>query len=337
MATIRDVARMANVSISTVSLAFSAPGRVSAETLERVQRAAAEVGYAANPVAQSLASGKSRLIGLVVADISNPFFGKLLKEVERCALAAGFLVIISDSGGDPAQERAILDHLNGQRVAGIILSPCGSGEAYIRAFDELKMPLVMFDQKVAGLDADFVGSDNRLASAMLTEHLLQLGHRRIGFIAGTRDLFTTRERVRGFTDTMAASGIEVDRSLIADGQYDGEHAYGAAMRLLTRPDRPSAIIASSNVMALATLQAIGDLGVPCPERISLASIDDVPWINVISPRLTMVVQDATELGRISATRLLDRIAGTIPPKAIGEDFVLTPRFILGNSSAPLRA
>jgi LacI family transcriptional regulator len=333
MATIRDVARMANVSISTVSLAFSAPGRVSAETLERVQRAAAAAGYAANPVAQSLASGKSRLIGLVVADISNPFFGTVLKEVERCALAAGFLVIISDSGGDPAQERAILDHLSGQRVAGIVLSPCGDGEAYIHAFDALKMPVVMFDHKLAGLDCDFVGSDNRLASAMLTEHLLQLGHRRIGFIAGTRELFTTRERVQGFIDTMAASGVEVDRTLITDGQYDDERAYAAAMRLLTRPDRPTAIIGSSNVMAMATLQAIGDLGVPCPERISLAGIDDVPWIDVISPRLTRVVQDATELGRISATRLLERISGAITPKAAGEDFVLTPRFILGTSSA----
>jgi LacI family transcriptional regulator len=132
---------------------------------------------------------------------------------------------------------------------------------------------------------------------------------------------------------MAASGVEVDKTLITDGQYDDERAYAAAMRLLTRPDRPTAIIGSSNVMAMATLQAIGDLGVPCPERISLAGIDDVPWIDVISPRLTRVVQDATELGRISATRLLERIGGAIAPKAAGEDFVLTPRFILGTSSA----
>ena len=265
MATIRDIARMAGVSVSTVSLSFSSPNRVSPETLAKIRKAAAKIGYVVDPVARSLAGGRSRLIGMVVADISNPFFGSLLKEVERCATAAGYLVILSDSGDDVDRERQILEHMSGQRVAGIVLSPCSYGADYVRSFATLKMPVVLFDQKVDGLEHDFVGTDNRLASAMLTRHLLQFGHRHIGLVAGTTGLFTSTERTRGFVETLEGAGIEVDHTLIVDGEYEGDTAYTAAMRILTRSDRPTAIVAANNVMALATLQATYDLGFRCPE------------------------------------------------------------------------
>jgi LacI family transcriptional regulator len=337
MTTIRDIARMAGVSISTVSLAFSSPHRVSPDTLGKVLGAAEAVGYVADPVARSLASGKSRLIGMVVADISNPFFGTLLKEVERCATASGHLVIIADSGGVPAREREILDHMAGQRVAGIVLSPCGQGSDYARSFAGFRMPMVLFDQRVDGLERDFVGTDNRLASAMLTRHLLQLGHRRIGFIAGIPGLFTTRERVAGFQDTLAGAGIDADPGLIVDGFYEGGDAYVTAMRLLTRRDRPSAIVASNNVMALAALQAINELGFRCPEEISLAAVDDVPWANVIVPRLTAAVQDATKMGRLMAERLLARIADPALRDAAPRDIIVPPQFKLGASCRSIEA
>jgi LacI family transcriptional regulator len=317
-----------------VSLAFSSPHRVKPGTLDRILGAAERVGYVADPVARSLASGRSRLIGMVVADISNPFFGRILREIEARATAAGHLVIISDSGGSPQREREILEHLSGQRVAGIVLSPCSHGQDYGRYFETLTMPVVMFDQKIEGVARDFVGTDNQLASAMLTEHLLQQGHRRIAFIAGKKGLFTTVERLEGFRRTMATAGVEVDPSLILDGRYEGEDAYVLVMRLMTRHDRPTAIIASNNVMALGALQALNDLGVKCPARISLASIDDVPWANVISPRLTCSVQDATLLGRLAAERLLARIGDPGFRESPGEDLVIAPRFRLGNSCSP---
>ncbi|MEO6394996.1 MAG: LacI family DNA-binding transcriptional regulator [Devosia sp.] len=333
MATIRDVAKMAGVSISTVSLAFSAKGRVSPDTHQRIWAAAQTVGYVPNPLAQGLKSGRSRLIGMVVGDISNPFFGRLLKGVERTALAHNHMVIVSDSDADAKQELAIIDQLTEQRVAGIILSPHGNAPDYVERIKGLKMPLVMVDHRVPSVEADFVGSDNVLASAMLTEHMIRYGHRRIAHIAGRAGLYTTSQRLKGFLETMQGAGIEVDQSLVADGDYRGERAYAEAMRLMTRADRPTAILAANNVMALGALQAINDLGFICPTDISLTSIDDVPWGNVIQPRITMVVQQVDELARIASEWLLERIRArggdAIPPR----EHILMPQLVVGQSCA----
>lgn len=334
MATIRDVAKLAGVSISTVSLALNEAGPVSLETYQRIWQIAKQVGYAPNPLAQSLKSGRTRLIGMVVGDISNPFFGRLLKEVERLAIDKNHLVVVSDSGADPVRERLILDQLSGQRVAGIILSPHGHSPDYIAHINSLKMPFVLVDHKIEGVEADFVASDNVLAAAMLTEHLIRFGHKRIAHIAGRAGLWTSERRKQGFRDTMRGAGIEVDETLVVDGQYDGERAYAQAMRLLTRQDRPTAIIAANNVMALGSLQAINDLGFKCPAEISLTSIDDVPWGNVIQPRITMVVQPVDEMARIASEWLLERIGNrdgvAIPPR----EHILIPKLVVGKSCAP---
>ena len=334
MATIRDVAKLAGVSISTVSLALNETGPVSLETYRKIWAAAKEVGYAPNPMAQALKSGVTRMIGMVVGDISNPFFGRLLREVERIAIANRHLVIVSDSDGNPEHERAIMDHLSNQRVAGLILSPLGRDEAYVQHIRELRMPLVLIDQKLEGIEADFVASDNVLASAMLTEHIIRLGHTRIAHIAGISGLWTAERRKQGFYETMRAAGIEPDESLVVDGQYKGEAGYEQAMRLLTRADRPTAIVAANNVMALGALQAINDLGFRCPEDISLTSIDDVPWGNVIRPRITMVVQRIDEMARIAAEWLFERIDARggriIPPR----EQILIPKLVVGQSCAP---
>jgi LacI family transcriptional regulator len=334
MATIRDVAKMAGVSISTVSLAFNESSRVNPVTHQRIAAAAQAVGYVPNPLAQSLKSGRSRLIGMVVGDISNPFFGRLLKGVERSALERDHLVIVSDSGAHPEQELAILDHLSDQRVAGLILSPHGKAPEYAARLNQLAMPFVLVDQKVPGVDSDFVGSDNVLASAILTEHLIRFGHRRIAHISGRAGLYTTDMRMKGFVDTMQGAGIEVDPSLVVDGDYEGERAYAETMRLMTRSDRPTAILAANNVMALGALQAINDLGFKCPQDISLTSIDDVPWGNVIQPRITMVVQQIDELARTASEWLFERIrlrgSVPLPPR----EHILSPQLVVGQSCAP---
>ena len=333
MSTIRDVARIAGVSISTVSLTLNHPDRVSADTRRKVADAARAVGYTANPIAQSLKRGRSRLIGMVVADITNPFFGKLLQEIERCAMEADYLVVVCDTAGRVASEQAILTHLSGQLVSGIILSPCGQYVGPADHITGLTMPFVLFDHKLSGVQSDFVGTDNVLASAMLTEHLIRLGHRRIGYIGGTTGLYTAEKRRQGYVETMQASGIEVDPALILDGSYDGEHGYEAAMRLMTmRHARPTAILAASNVMALGALQACNDLSIACPDQVSLAGIDDVPWSKVIRPRVTMAVQPVEEMARIAVRLLMARIAAAEPATIPFQDVILTPHLVTGEST-----
>ncbi len=331
MPNINDVARMAGVSKSTVSLAFNHPDRVHSSTLERVRQASIAVGYAADPLARTLARGRSSIIGMIVDDISVPFFSKVLSEFEKSAVAAGYLVIVSDAAGDVERELALLEHYAGLRVAGVALSPTGHGAEYTAQLKQFKMPMVCFDNRVADLNVDFVGSDNRLASSMITEHLIQLGHTRIAFVAGTPEMHTADERLAGYRETVERSGLKLDDSLVAPGRYDGEVAYSEAMKLLTRQDRPTAIITANNIMGFATLQAIQELGFQCPDQISLAMIDDAPWSNVITPKLTAVVQDTAELGRAVARLLLARISGQselpLPPQQV----VLPTKFVSGAS------
>ena len=334
MSTIRDVARLAGVSISTVSLALNTPGRVSAETRRKVAEAANAVGFTANPIAQSLKRGRSRLIGLVVADITNPFFGRLLREIESCAAAAGYLVVVADTQAESLQERAVLTHLQAQRAAGVILSPHGSGPEHVELIRNLAMPVVLFDHRLEGLEADYVGTDNELASAMLTEHLIRLGHRRIAWVGGPAGIYTAERRRAGFEATLRAHGLPVDTDMMLDGRFTGDGGYGAALRLLTRPqNRPTAILAASNLMAIGALQACNELGIACPAEISLAGIDDVPWSNVIRPRITCAVQQVDEMARVTCRLLMERIAAKtqtgIPPRSV----VQPPQFKIGESTA----
>jgi LacI family transcriptional regulator len=291
----------------------------------------AAVGYVADPLAQSLARGRSRMIGFVVGNVGNPFFGDIRRELENYALEHDHFVLITDSSGKPDREQALVEHLIGLKIAGLALAPSSFGPEYVRFIEALKVPMVCFDQKVAGIERDFVGSDNYLAGAMLTEHLLQLGHRRIAFITGPSHMHTASERYRGFAETMASAGVEVNPNYVVDGQFTRSAGYEAAMRLLIQSERPTAILGANNAVALAALQAMQELGFNCPGDISLAMIDDVQWSSVITPRITMVVQDTLKLGGIIARRLLHRITNPEAAADPPEDFVLAPRFVPGNS------
>ncbi|MBY5568965.1 LacI family transcriptional regulator [Rhizobium leguminosarum] len=335
MTTIRDVARLAGVSISTVSLALNSPKRVGAETLDRIQQAIKSTGYRIDPVAQTLARGRSSLIGFVSANLGNMFFGDIRREIEHQALDHGYFVLIADSSGRADLERALLERLEAQKIAGIALAANGRGEEYATFLRDFKTPIVMFDQKVEGAERDFVGSDNPLTTIILTEHLLQLGHRRIGFISGPSGLHTADERLKGFMNTMAGAGVDVDPSLVVEGGYTRTGGHAQAMRLLTRRDRPTAIIGANNMTGLAALQVMQEMGFRCPDDVSLAMVDDVPWSNVITPRITMVVQDAQKLGELAAQRLLARIASPEGAAAPPQDFILTPRFVRGESTRRL--
>ncbi|WP_201402163.1 LacI family DNA-binding transcriptional regulator [Kaistia sp. 32K] len=322
------------MSISTVSVALRDSSQVTAETLKRITDAAEAVGYTPNPVAQSLKAGRSRLIGVVIGSMQNPWFGDLMAGIEDTALEHHHLVTLSETKTDPQRERAIIDALTGQRVGGIIISPHLPSGEHLQFLATLKTPLVAIDHKIEALNTDFVGIDNQLATSMLTQHLLRLGHRRIAHIAGSSGLWTSEQRKKGFRDTLVAAGVDPDESLIVDGQYSGDVAYDQTMRLLTRPDRPTAIVAANSLMALGALQAINDLSFNCPEDISLATIDSVPWGNVIHPQLTVVVQPIAEIGQAAASFLLDRIQHRGPEPIPPREKIFVPKFITGRSCAP---
>lgn len=333
MATIRDVAKRAGVAISTVSLALNGKGPISPETVERIQRVAEEMGYMPSVVAQSLRRGHNKLIGLVLGDIGNPFFGRLLRNVDSVVAEADHMLIVADTASHPEREINTLNQLRRHRVGGIIMAPLSNDPSFAAYLRQIDVPVVLIDQYVDGVKLDYVTSDNELATTMLTEYLIRLGHRRICYLGGQPNWWTARLRLEGFRTAMRASGIDIDPDLEVVADFDGDRAYDHVARLMSRPNRPTAIVAASNLMALGALQAINDLGFSCPGDVSLTGVDDVPWGSVIKPRITSVVQPIEELAHVAATWMLERIGSRGGAAMPHRTHTAMPRLVIGDSCA----
>lgn len=338
MATIKDVARVAGVSIATVSAYLNDSARVSEKLVRRVREAIESTGYSPDGIARSLRRGRSRSIGLVVGDISNPFFTSLAKAIEARASEAGYLVILANSDESPERELKLLQLLREQRVAGILLAPSGYDASYISAIARIRdLPLVLVDRRLSGASLDSVVVDNVAAARMVTDYLLRLGHRRIAMVVGREHLSTTEQRLCGFRDGLRAAGIDPDPTLerIADSRT--ETAYQVVQRLLTSEARPTAIFAANNLMMLGAIEAVLDMGFQCPDQISLAGIDDFPWSSAIRPRLTTVAQPIEELGARAVDNLLDRISCNSQHDATERPRVVTlePRLLIRDSCKSL--
>jgi LacI family transcriptional regulator len=337
MASVRDVAKRAGVSISTVSVALNNSTRVSVETHRRVMEAVEATGYSPNSIARSLRLGRTNLIGLVVSEITNPFFAALAKIIQSEALHAGYNLIVCNSDESPVRELELLDILRAQRVAGIIVSPSGHDDAYRHALGGFAdVPLVTIDRFVDGLERGFVGLDSRLAGRMVTQYLLRLGHREIAFIGGPEGISSADQRLAGFSEAMKEAGLDVAADLCRHADFRAETAYSMARELLLRPRRPTAFIAVNNVTMIGTLQAIEDLGFQCPFDVSLAGMDEFPLANVLRPRLTVAAQPIDEIGRRAVASLLGSIA---QPKGTAHEphaEFLPPTLLIGGSCRDLR-
>lgn len=335
MTTIKDVARVANVSIATVSATFNNSAVVREETRQRVHAAAVQVGYTPNSIARSLRLARTNLIGVVVQSISNPYCAAVVRRIEKAAANAGYSIIICNAE-DEARSMEVLAQLRRQRVDGIIMMPGSSSARFVDLLGKPDLPpLVTVDQKLPGLERDFIGIDNRAAARMLADYLLRLGHRRIAFITGEAGLWTAEERLAGAKQAIEDAGLEVDPSLFVRTVFHLHAGNAVAADLLNRIDRPTAIIAGNNVLALGTLRAAIDLGFRCPEDISIAGIDDVPWGDLVKPRITTVVQPIKEIGNLAIEWLLERLsdggAETQPREQI-----FMPNFVAGESCADIR-
>jgi LacI family transcriptional regulator len=309
VATIKDVARVAGVSIATVSATLNGTARVSEKHTQRVWDAVRAVGYTPHAIARSLRLGHSRSIGLVLGDISNPFFTSLAKAVEARASAAGYLVTLVNSDENPEKEANLLRVLLEQRVAGILLAPAGYGQAYLKSLAAIaQVPTVLVDRQLPGDRFDAVIVDNRAAARMVTDYLVSLKHERVAIIVGRQHLSTSVQRLHGFRESLKAAGLKPSPELEVEAESRIDTAYTVTQRLLRMANRPSAIFAANNLMMLGAMEAILDLGFDCPGEISLAGVDDFEGGSAIRPRLTTVSQPIEAMGFQAVDRLLQRIA-----------------------------
>lgn len=304
--TIQDVAQLAKVSTATVSRVFSGAAQVREELSERVRRAAQSLNYRPNPAARSLRTRTTRVVGVVVPDIENPFFTSVIGGIEEVLRGAEFSLLLAISGEDPERERRNVEALRGDAIAGLIFSPSGGDLFRYYALAAAGVPLVAVSRAVPGLDADTVTVTNREGARQAVEHLLSLGHRRIAMVSGPPSISTAAERLRGYQQALSRYG-GVSPELVEYADFRQEGGYAAMKKLLALPKPPTAVFTASNLTTLGALQAIHEAGLKIPAGIAVVGFDGMPWAVSLQPPLTVVAQPAFEVGATAGRLLIERL------------------------------
>jgi DNA-binding LacI/PurR family transcriptional regulator len=309
--TIREVAKAAGASVSTISAALNNSDYVSAEMRSRIEEAIKTLKYRPNDLARGLRLQKTHSIAIVVPDLSNNFYIELVRGAKDYAASGNYTVLIGDSRESWEEERNYLDSFQRRRVDGIVRVPAMDALKAKTKTDLGNLPIVYADRYPLTRDSYVgrVGIDNRRAADSATRYLLSLGHRKMGIITGDVSSGTSVDRLEGFLQALRSAGIRPDRSMIHRGHNDMESGHVHTMQLLTRVDRPTAIFCTNNMMALGALAAIQEIGLICPDEISLLGFDDFYWATLLRPRLTVVRQPAREVGMIAARMLIDHLEG----------------------------
>ncbi|MDR7588845.1 MAG: LacI family DNA-binding transcriptional regulator [Armatimonadota bacterium] len=335
MATIRDVARRAGVSVATVSRVVNhSAHRVSPQTRRRVLEAVRALGYQANVIAQSLKKRASRTVALIVPDISNPFFPAIARGIEDVASQHGYAVLLCNTYEDLARERAYLDLLRKRWVDGVIFATAGTNTAHLRALRREGRPVVLVARDVDGVRIDAVLVDNYHGAYEATAHLLRLGHRRIAHIAGPASVRVAQERRRGYEQALADAGLPRDGALVGEGDFTADGGRRAVEAWLRRRADITAIVAANDLMAIGALEVLRAAGRRVPEDVAVVGFDDITFASLVSPALTTVAQPKYLMGQLAMQRLLELMAGESPA---GRRIVLEPQLIVRDSCGARRA
>jgi LacI family transcriptional regulator len=330
--TILDVARRARVSLGTVSNVLNDRGNVSALRRESVEQAIASLGYVPNGLAQSLRRRRSHVIGVCVPVSANAYFAALLEAFEEIAAAEGQELMQVLSRHDPALELRRVQALIARRVDGLILVPASESPATFDAIARARLPAVMVDRASPDARFDYVSLDDRGATREAAQALLDAGHRRLMFLMRYPGLVTTRERIRGFRETVAAVPDASGETLVRDPD---DARFAAALRArLAQADRPTALIASNSDIALSILRVLREAGLRCPQDVSLIAFDAPAWADVLSPSLAVVRPPTAELAQRAWQVLQARIARRTGPR---QRIVLGAALVPGGSIARPRA
>lgn len=315
MVRMAEVAVAAGVSITTVSHVLNKTRPVSTELRQKVLAAVDASGYSPNVVARSLATRNTKLIGVVMSFLSNPFFGPLVSAIEETGRRRGYTLLLTDNRESVTQEIAQVKIMMDHRVDGVILAPVSANPAKILdLLAKRGTPTVLID-RFADHRFDDVGVENVEATAGLVAHLAERGHTRIGFISGRAGLSTTTERMAGYRLGLDRAGLPYERRLVRAGGSRIEPAREAVQPLLDQRDPPTAVIPANNAMTIGVLRGLRDHGARIPDDIAVAAFDDIAWADLMNPGLTAMAQPIPEMGELAAKLLFKRIAGhTGPPQ-----------------------
>lgn len=332
--TMQDVARAAGVSSATVSRVFSDHKTgMSAETADRVRRIATELGYTVNTLAASLRVQQTWTVGLILADIANPFFGRLAHGVEDVLSAAGYSVLFGNTKNSIDEEIRLLRVMMEKQVDAVILASVASDDRHLLGALKQGLQVVLVDSELCGAQLDTVVVDNRLASARAVGHLIDLGHRAISIVTGPMVASFDRDRLEGYRDAFQQRGLAIPEDLVLQGDSTYEGGRAVVEQLLNGPGRPTAFFTSNDLMTMGALAALDTAGLRIPQDVSIIGFDDLEWYPIFRPRITAVSQPAMAIGMTAARHLLERLKGFD-----GEPrrFLLNTDLILRDSTGPAK-
>jgi len=324
--TISEIAKLCETSKATVSRVLNSPSVVSKPLRNRILEMMEEVGYTPNPFAKTLGVNGTWGIALFVFDILNPFFALMVRQIGHLTMQMKIPLTVCDTGNDKENEKVYLDYLLKNKIGGIIFTEGISLSLIDRAGEQV--PIVLIDQKKSYGNVPEVTSDNYNGAFQATEYLIQLNHRRIGFVAGPKEWQTARERFSGFTEALAKHNINLDSQLIFNGDFLHKSGIQAMEYFLSLPQWPTAIFCANDQMALGVLSKAQTLNISIPDDISLVGFDAVPLFGLSSPNLTTVKQDIPELCRHAVEQLMKQING----HPWMERTIIPTRMIVGETS-----
>lgn len=329
--TMHQIAHEAGVSLGTVSHVINATATVREPLRQRVFKAVKKLGYEPNELSRGLRLNRTSIVGMIIPDITNPFFPGLVRGVEDVAYKHQFRLVLCNTDNDPQKEATYLNQLRSFLPAGILIIP--SPDSTVAAAPG-GPPIVCVDRRPENWKGDMVTVANREGSYKATRHLLDMGHRRIGVITGPEHLTNAMERLRGFRQAMNDAKIPIAPEYIQEARFDRVSGYTAALRLLQLLPRPTAIFAMNDLMAMGALLAIRESRLACPADVSLLSFDGLEQTELTDPALTAVYQPGYQIGYTAAGLLVERIQGL---KAAPREIVLQTELRIRNSVATLPA
>jgi LacI family transcriptional regulator len=329
--TIKDVARHAGVSSMTVSRVINGSERVSPETRRRVEEAIAELGYVPSRLARGLIRQKTGTLALIVPDVANPFFTLIVRGAEDVARRAGYRMILCDTRADLTIEREVIEEMIAHRVEGMVIAPVSDrSKGHLQRVARFGVQFVLIDRTVRGVESDVVVGDNAGGARRLVEHLIDLGHRRIGFITESDEVSTARDRRQSYEAALASAGLPLDPALIVSSTVDPRGGYNGMRRLLELDERPTAVFAVNNLVAVGAIEAVRARDLEVPDDVALVCFDDIEYASRLYPFLTVMAQPAETLGTLGTQLLVERIEGRAPEQ---HRVVLLPaQFIVRRSS-----
>jgi len=332
-ATIIDVAREAGVSYATVSRVINNGDHVKADKRERVLKAMAKLAFSINPAARSLRGGHSHTVGLLVRDLGTGYIGEIIRGADIALSEAEYDLTLYTTHRRKTKEATYVATLMRGTADGLLLVLPRSPEAYLEFLHERHFPYVLIDHQGIDNTGPSVGATNWQGGYDATKHLLDLGHRRIGFVTGTMEMGCAQDRLAAYKAALTDYGVSIDPNLIQEGDFFQPRGYDCAQALLALPTPPTAIVASNDVSAFGVMEAVRDLGLRIPDDISIVGFDDIHQASQVNPPLTTVRQPLEEMGRTAAQMLLDYIAD--PEKDV-ERIDLPTQLIVRASTRPLK-